>query len=274
MNNTKHSQLTTPNNQTDLSLFEDDYLSTHPSHEDLRKELLATQLSAEVLAEAQNLTPHEKRQVHRLLTAHDENQIHGIMVDTKRASQPHGDSENTMRDTAPIPREVPAPIGPVDQAYSDAMLAAKPGYIDIDAIGRGIFSGLIDTKRMESDAPYDPAAAERSVQARLAEHDGSAHEGFDDIVSGAEYERQAMPIPASPEVRRYADEKSGGQTTGAPDRFGEMAATGTIATLERATAEAARERNLLERWSVNIGTERRKFIGAESGTVVLPQEYQ
>lgn len=269
MNDTMYSHSISPTDQATLDFLGADY-------DDLRKELLAAKLSAEVVEELPSLTSKEKRQIHNLLNQPGakprvENQIHGIMGNTNEADQRNGHTGNIMTEITSTPIEAPALFGPAGKAYEDAMSVAQPslGNAGVQASVRGNFSpDMIDTERLEPNKPYNQRAVERDVQIQLAKADGSPHDGFADIFTAIGQTPPAVPM--SPEVQQYANQQARGQTTGAHERFGPMAPQVSIAELEQATKGAETVSERLTRWSVTIDTTRKAHIGAEPDTITLP----
>lgn len=279
MNSSGYSTLTTRKDQTDLSLFDADYLSTHPSFDQLSQQFtLHSDADIEMIDQQlwELMDKYEAEHGHPLPKG-VKSVIRGQMEDSIRPSR------ETMNTYPSSPQEVTSAVA--DQAMIDAVNAAEPGgYVDVDAVGRGIASAtLFDQPRIEGGGEsrpvhtktiYQPEVVEAEVQAAIAAQTG-VNSDFADVIGEAVNSKASdTQYPMSPEVRVYADTHNGGQTTGAPDRFGAVAKNSTIAALERVTAEAGLEGNWLQRLSSAICDARSKSVGAEPGTITLPPEYQ
>ncbi len=161
-------------------------------------------------------------------------------------------SRETIMNTYPFsPQEADELIDPAHKAYAEAIFVAEPGHAIIPS------------------TEHKPQVTELAVQAQIAATNEPAP-GFEDIYKAVK--QSDRYIPASPEVSQYAAAQ-GQQVTGAAERFGHVAATGTVDDLERVTVEAGRKMNLLEAYSVKIQRARGQCVGAPRGSVSLPQEW-
>lgn len=241
MNNTKHSQLTTPNNQTDLSLFEADYLSTHQNYDELKK-IYSTDPDADIDIIDQQLWD--------LIDCYEQENGHPLPNNVKSAMRGWKDNTQPTREimmganTTSTPREVNDFVG--NNADYLAMLQeqatqnAPIGQYDFSKTGDYADANLFDNGRLESTR--GPAAI-----AAMAKEIHQPVDGWEDLYQAV---NNTYHVPT-------------GSTTGAPELLQARpdARQLSVADVEGLVGERGNEMNRLQQLSVTICTVRDKNDG-------------